>query len=103
MSRYIDRTPPNGGVFVPAQRPPLGSTEQTALQAFKLSSSTAVQRIDAKPQKMISEGLKILAFLQLKLRWPANPGQGPEGAVAQRRVACRALSGAGLAAQYLST
>ena len=62
-----------------------------------------MQRIDAKPQKMISEGLKILAFLQLKLRWPANPGQGPEGAVAQRRVACRALSGAGLAAQYLST
>ena len=60
-------------------------------------------RIDAKPQNMISEGLKILAFLQLKLRWPANPGQGPEGAVAQRRVACRALSGAGLAAQYLST
>ena len=61
------------------------------------------QRIDAKPQNMISEGLKILAFLQLKLRWPANPGQGPEGAVARRRVACRALSGAGLAAQYLST
>ena len=60
-------------------------------------------RIDAKPQNMISEGLKILAFLQLKLRWPANPGQGPEGAVAQRRIACRALSGTGLAAQYLST
>ena len=59
------------------------------------------RRMDAKPQKMISEGLKILAFLQLKLRWPANPGQGPEGAVARRRVACRALSGAGLAARYL--
>ena len=60
-------------------------------------------RIDAKPQNMISEEVEKVAFLQLKLRWPANPRQGPEGAVAQRRVACRALSGAGLAAQYLST
>ena len=63
----------------------------------------APQRIDAKPQNMISEEVEKVAFLQLKLRWPANPGQGPEGAVARRRVACRALSGAGLAAQYLST
>ena len=59
--------------------------------------------MDAKPQNMISEEVEKVAFLQLKLRWPANPGQGPEGAVAQRRIACRALSGAGLAAQYLST
>ena len=82
-----------------------GPADQQPGSLSLASAAEAVrqQRIDAKPQNMISEGLKILAFLQLKLRWPANPGQGPEGAVAQRRVACRALSGAGLAAQYLST
>ena len=48
-----------------------------------------------------SEKVSILDVLQLKSRWPANCGTRSWRCLVVRRVAFRALSGAGLTAQYL--
>ena len=64
-------------------------------------ANSVVLRIVLTLHLSILRGMDKVSILQLKSRWPANCGTRSWRCLVVRRVAFRALSGAGLTAEYL--